>query len=177
MQKEDCFYLGKIVKKYSFKGEVLVKLDTDQPDIYNNLDAVFIELKNNLIPFFIERSQLHKSQLLRIKFEDITTEEDANAIMKCELYLPLELLPKLKGDKFYFHEVIGFTVKDVNFGNVGIIKEINDTTSQALFEIDRDGIEILIPLNDDFIKKLDRENKTIIVETPEGLIDLYINPS
>ncbi len=177
MQKKDCFYLGKIVKKYSFKGEVLVKLDTDQPEIYNNLDAVFIELKNNLIPFFIERSQLHKSQLLRIKFEDVTTEEDANAILKNELYLPLELLPKLDGNKFYFHEVIGFAVEDVNFGYVGIIKGINDTTSQALFEIDRDGIEILIPLNDDFIKKLDRENKTIVVETPEGLIDLYINPS
>jgi 16S rRNA processing protein RimM len=174
MQKENCFYLGKIVKKYSFKGEVLVKLDTDQPEIYNNLDTVFIELKNNLIPFFIERSQLHKSQLLRIKFEDVTTEENANALIKSELYLPLELLPKLKGDKFYFHEVIGFTVKDVNFGNVGIIKGINDITSQALFEIDRDGVEILIPLNDDFIKKVDRENKTIIVETPEGLIDLYL---
>ncbi len=174
MKIEDCFYLGKIVKKYSFKGEVLVKLDTDQPDIYKNLDTVFIELRNNLIPFFIERSQLHKSLLLRIKFEDVTTEEDANAILKSELYLPLELLPKLKGNKFYFHEVIGFTVKDINFGNVGIIKGINDSTSQALFEIDRDGIEILIPLNDEFIKEVNRENKTIVVETPEGLIDLYL---
>ena len=174
MQKEDCFYLGKIVKKYSFKGEVLVKLDTDQPEIYNNLDTVFIELKNKLIPFFIDQCQLHKSELLRIKFEDVITEEDADAIMKSELYLPLELLPKLEGNKFYFHEVIGFIVEDVNFGNVGIIKGINDTTSQALFEIDRNGIEILIPMNDQFIKKLDRNNKKILVETPEGLIDLYI---
>ena len=174
MQKKDCFYLGKIVKKYSFKGEVLVKLDTDQPEIYNNLDAVFIELKNNLIPFFIEKSQLHKSQLLRIKFEDVTTEEDADTIMKSDLFLPLILLPKLEGDKFYFHEVIGFTVKDVNFGNVGIIKGIIDSTSQALFEIDREGVEILIPMNDEFIKEVNRENKTIVVETPEGLIDLYI---
>ena len=174
MQKEDCFYLGKIVKKYSFKGEVLVKLDTDQPDIYNNLDAVFIELKNKLIPFFIEKCQLHKSELLRIKFEDVITEEDADAIMKSELYIPLELLPKLEGKKVYFHEVIGFMIEDVNFGNVGIIKGINDTTSQALFEIDRNGIEILIPMNDQFIKKLDRTNKKILVETPEGLIDLYL---
>ena len=174
MQKQDCFYLGKIVKKYSFRGEVLVKLDTDQPEIYNNLDAVFIELKNNLIPFYIEHSQLHKSELLRIKFEDVITEEDADAIMKCELFLPLELLPKLEGNKFYFHEVIGFKVEDVNFGSVGVITGINDTTSQALFEIDRDGIEILIPLNDEFIHKVDRDNKKIVVETPEGLIDLYL---
>ena len=174
MKVEDCFYLGKIVRKYSFKGELLVKLDTDQPDIYDNLDAVFVLLRNNLIPFFIESSQLHKSDLLRVKFEDVDTEEDAETLLKSELYLPLEVLPKLEGNKFYFHEVIGFTIEDINFGKVGIIKAVNDSTAQALFEIDRDGIEILIPMNDEFIKKLDRDNKTILVETPEGLINLYL---
>lgn len=174
MQKEDCFYLGKIVKKYSFKGEVLAKLDTDQPEIYEHLDAIFLELRNNLVPFFIEHSQLHKSELLRIKFEDVDTEADADSIMKSHLYLPLDLLPKLKGNKFYFHEVIGFNIEDVNFGKVGVIKGINDSTSQALFEIDRNGIEVLIPMNDEFIEKVDRDNKTIIVKTPEGLIELYV---
>ena len=174
MQKEDCFYLGKIVKKYSFKGEVLAKLDTDQPELYENLDSILLELRGNLIPFFIERSQLHKSELLRIKFEEVDTEHDADSILKSELYLPLEFLPKLEGDKFYFHEVVGFTIEDKNFGKVGTIKAINDSTSQALFEIDREGIEILIPMNDEFIKNVDRDNKTILVETPEGLIDLYL---
>lgn len=174
MKKEDCFYLGKIVKKYSFKGELLAKLDTDEPDLYDSLDAVFIDLRGNLVPFFIEACQLHKSDLLRLKLEDVNSEADADALMKTELYLPLELLPKLEGDKFYFHEVIGFSVKDKNFGDVGILKGINDSTSQALFEINRDGIEILIPMNDHFIDRVDRKNKTIIVDTPEGLIDLYL---
>ncbi|TXE09662.1 16S rRNA processing protein RimM [Seonamhaeicola algicola] len=175
MKKDNCFYLGKIVKKYSFKGEVLAKLDTDQPDIYENLDAIFLDFKNNLVPFFIEKSQLHKSDLLRIKFEDVDTEADADAIMKTNLFLPLEMLPKLEGNKFYFHEVIGFTITDKNFGNVGTLKAINDSTAQALFEIDRNGTEILIPMNDEFILEVNRTNKTIIVETPEGLIDLYLN--
>ncbi len=174
MKVEDCFFLGKIVRKYSFKGELLIKLDTDEPELYSQLDSVFIMVRNNLIPFFIESSQLHKSDLLRVKFEDVNTEEDADALIKSKLYLPLEFLPKLEGNKFYFHEVIGFTVEDINFGNVGIITGINDNTAQALFEINRNGTEILIPMNDEFIKKLDRENKTIHVETPEGLIDLYL---
>lgn len=174
MKKEDCFYLGKIVKKYSFKGELLAKLDTDEPDLYDNLDAIFIDLRGNLVPFFVESSQLHKSDLLRLKFEDVNDEADADALLKSDLYLPLELLPKLEGDKFYFHEVIGFTIKDQNFGNVGVITGINDSTAQSLFEIDRNGIEILIPMNDEFIVKVDRENKTIEVNTPEGLIDLYL---
>ena len=174
MEKKDCFYLGKIVKKYSFNGEVLAKLDTDQPELYENLDAIFIDFRNNLVPFFVEQSQLHKSELLRIKFEEVDTEQDADSIIKCDLYLPLELLPKLDGNKFYFHEIIGFTVEDKNFGDVGVITGVNDTTAQALFEIDRNGVEVLIPMNDEFIKKVDRKNKTILVETPEGLIDLYI---
>jgi 16S rRNA processing protein RimM len=89
--------------------------------------------------------------------------------------LPLDLLPKLEGNKFYFHEVIGFSIEDKNFGIVGKIKGINDATAQALFEIDREGIEILIPMNDEFIVKVDREHQTIIVDTPEGLIDLYLD--
>ncbi|RCT53875.1 ribosome maturation factor RimM [Winogradskyella sp. KYW1333] len=174
MKKDECFYLGKIVKKYSFKGELLAKLDTDEPDLYSNLDAIFVDLRGNMVPFFIERSQLHKSDLLRLKFEDVDSEADADSLLKSDLYLPLDLLPKLEDDKFYFHEVIGFSIKDKNFGEVGIIKNINDSTAQALFEIDSDGTEILIPMNDEFIVKVDRKNKTIHVNTPEGLIDLYL---
>ncbi len=174
MKKEDCFYLGKIVKKYSFKGELLAKLDTDEPELYENLDAIFIDLRGNLVPFFVESSQLHKSDLLRLNFEDVDSEADADALLKYDLYLPLDLLPKLEGNKFYFHEVIGFKITDENFGEVGIIKSVNDITAQALFEIDRNSIEILIPMNDEFIVNVDRKNKTVFVNTPEGLIDLYL---
>ena len=174
MKKEDCFYLGKIVRKYSFKGEGLAKLDTDEPELYKELDSIFIDLRGNLVPFFIEHAQMHKSELLRIKFEDVETEDDADALLKSELYLPLELLPELDDDKFYYHEVIGYIVEDIHFGEVGVIKGINDSTAQALFEIDRQGLEILIPMNDHFIKKVDKINKRITIEAPEGLIDLYL---
>ncbi len=174
MQKEDCFYLGKIVKKYSFKGELLVKLDTDDPSTYTKMESVFIDKNKSLIPFFIERSSLHKSTLLRVKFEDIDSEEDADKLLKSELYLPLEFLPQLTGNKFYYHEIVGFEAEDLSFGLVGIVKGVNDTTNQAILEIDRNGSEILIPLIDDFIKSVDREQKKIILAVPEGLIDIYL---
>lgn len=174
MQKEDCFYLGKIVKKYSFKGEVILKLDTDQPDLYQNMDTVFLDFKNKLIPFFIEKSLLQKGNQLRVQFEDMYSEADADTILKTDVYLPSNLLPKLTGNKFYYHEVIGFTLEDVNFGIVGEITSINDSTAQALFVIEKDDTEILVPMIDDFIQKIDRKNKKVIVETPEGLIEMNI---
>lgn len=174
MQKKDCFYLGKIVTKYSFKGELVLKLDTDEPELYQNMNAIFIEMGNNLVPFFIERSLLQKGNQLRVKFEDVNTEADADALLKSEVYLPLDLLPKLEGNKFYYHEVIGFILEDIVYGKVGNIVGINDTTAQPLFEVKNGDIEILIPMIDDFIKKVDRKNKTIFIEAPKGLIEMYL---
>jgi 16S rRNA processing protein RimM len=174
MTKEECFYLGKIVRKYSFKGELLAKLDTDEPETYVGMESVFVDFSPNLVPFFIESSQLHKSTLLRFKFEDVDTEQDAEDLIGAGLYLPMETLPQLEGDKFYYHEVIGFTAIDGKFGVIGTITHINDNTSQAIFEIDHNGSEVLIPMIDDFIKKLDREKKEIHLEVPDGLIDLYL---
>lgn len=175
MRKEDCFYLGKVVSKYSFKGEVLVKLDADEPEIYENMESVLVSIRNNLVPFFIDNCRLHKSSLLRIDFEEVKDEAAADRIMGALLYLPLTLLPKLEGNKFYFHEVTSFTVVDKTHGDIGIITGVNDTTSQALFEIEKDGKQLLVPITDEIITEVNRENKTIFVTTPDGLVQLYLS--
>ncbi|HLT52199.1 MAG TPA: ribosome maturation factor RimM [Arenibacter sp.] len=175
MTKEECFYLGKIVSKHSFKGEVLIKLDTDEPELYEKMESVFVSLGNNLVPFLIKKSNLQKSSLLRVRFEEVANESDADKVMGSEIYLPLSFLPKLKGNKFYYHEVIGFSVEDKVHGRIGTIESINDSTPQALFEIRLADKQLLIPIRDEIILKVDRENKTIFVETPEGLVDLYLS--
>lgn len=175
MRKKDCFYLGKIAKKFSFKGEVLVFLDTDEPEIYEDLESMFVEFNGQLVPFFIENASLHRNKFLRVLFEDMNSEEDADRIIGCEVYLPLTMLPKLEGDKFYFHEIIGFEVQDQRLGFIGNITGVNDANVQTLFEIEFKGIQILVPMIDEFIIKLDKENKIIHLNTPEGLVDLYIN--
>ena len=174
MRKEDCFYLGKIAKKFSFKGEVLVYLDTDEPELYEDLESMFVECGKHLVPFFIEYSALHKNDFLRVRFEDVKNEEEADALLGNHVYLPLKMLPKLSGNKFYFHEVIGFEVEDKRLGIVGEIQSINDSSAQPLFEVLNDGVEILIPMIDHFLVKIDRENKKVIMDLPEGLIEMYL---
>ncbi len=174
MRKEDCFYLGKIAKKYSFKGEVLIYLDTDEPELYENMESVFVEFNKNLVPFFIENSSLHKNDFLKVKFEDIETEADADEIMGCEIYLPLSMLPKLEGNKFYFHEVIGFDIEDQRLGVFGKIVSINDSSAQPLFEVVNGSVEILVPMIDQFLVKIDRANKKVVMNLPEGLIEMYL---
>lgn len=174
MQKEECFYLGRIAKKFSFKGEVLIYLDTDEPELYEDLESVFVELGRNLVPFFISASSLHKNDFLRVKFEDVNSEDDAESLLGKDVYLPLRMLPKLEGNKFYFHEVIGFCVEDKRHGIIGIIESVNDTTAQPLFEVRNGDVELLIPMIDKFLVRVDRENKKILMDLPEGLVDMYL---
>lgn len=174
MQKEECFFVGKVVKKYSFKGEVLIKLDTDDPELFLEMESVFVELHKTLIPFFIESSSLHKSTLLRVQFEDSYSDEAAMALIGKELFLPLSFLPPLGGNKFYYHEIIGYTVEDKSYGKAGEITAVNDHTAQHLFVINNNGREVLIPINDAFIEAIDRDAKIIKMDVPEGLIEMYL---
>lgn len=172
MKKEDCFYVGTIVGKYSFKGVLLIKTDSDSPEDYTTLESIFVELNTGLVPFFIEKCQLHKSALLRIKFDQVNNEQEAETLIKKEVYLPLSMLPPLEGTKFYYHEVIGFEILE-NDQPVGTVIKILDQGLQALFEIKKeDGTLSLIPIHDDFILEVNRDSKRIHVQLPEGLLDL-----
>ena len=175
MNKQDCFYLGKITSKYSFKGELLIHLDVDHPEEYTELESIFVEVEQKLIPFFIEKSQFHKSHLLRVKLEDIDEEIDADELIKKEIYLPLNQLPELSDDEFYFHQVIGFSTSDLNYGNIGIIKAVNDQSTQAFFLIEHQNDTIPIPIIKKFIRKVDKNNQHITFDLPEGLVAMNLS--
>jgi len=142
--------------------------------LYQNLESVFVDINKNLVPFFIEKSSIHKNTSLRIKFEDVNSEAEAESLINCELFLPLAFLPKLKGNKFYYHEVIGFQIEDQRLGVVGDIVSINDSSAQPLFEVLNGSVELLIPMIDQFIVKIDRDNQKVIMNLPEGLIEMYL---
>lgn len=172
MAFKDHYYIGKIVRLHSFKGEVYAKLDVDNPSQYLEMGSVFLSIKNKLVPFFIDRSQFGSKGMLRIKFEDIDSEEDAKTLLKKELFLPLSFLPEKDEDDFYFHEIIEYQIIDANKGDIGIVTEILEYPGNEIMKIENGYKEILIPINDEFIKKVDKKAKVIRVDLPEGLMDL-----
>lgn len=172
MKKEDCFYVGTLVGKFSFKGEMLAKVDSDTPEEYITLESIFVELSTGLVPFFIKKCQLHKSELLRIQFDSVDNEAAAMALLKKDLYLPLSLLPPLKGTQFYYHEVVGFSVEE-DSKLLGAIQQVIESGAQALFQVQtEEGKEVLIPIHDDFIVAIHRDLKKIVMQLPEGLLEL-----
>ncbi|HBF18921.1 MAG: 16S rRNA processing protein RimM [Owenweeksia sp.] len=175
MRKEDCFYLGHISRKHGYKGEVIAVFDTDQKENYTALESVLLDIHGELIPFFIEEMAMNSKGHFILGLEDVVTDEDAEKLIGRELYLPLEVLPPLSGKSFYFHEVIGFSMVDAEAGPIGTCMDIIDQSAQPIFQIDKDGTEILVPAVDEFIQSIDRDTRTIYLQTPPGLLDIYLD--
>ncbi len=174
MNKDDFYYLGKIAKPFGSKGQVVAFLDVDEPLHYRKLESVYLDLDGEWVPFLIESVEIQTGRKALFHFEDVNTTEDAAAYTGREMYLPLDSLPPLKGKKFYYHEVKGFSVIDTIHGNIGILVKVMDLPRQPLLQIAFGDKEILVPLVDAVIVKVDRKMKALHIRAPEGLIDIYL---
>jgi 16S rRNA processing protein RimM len=170
MDKNKHFYLGTISRKFSFKGEVVLQINPDLGYFPENLKSVFVEIQQKRIPFFIEFTKAHKQNNLRIKFEDVNTEEEADKLVKREVYVSKSEIDI--DEEFSIKDLIGFTAYDDQDEQIGEIVNLNTSTPQALFELISDRGPLLIPVNEDWIIEIDEENKDIYFELPEGLLDL-----
>lgn len=175
MRIDDCYQLGYVTKTHGLQGEVNVFLDVDFPEAYEEMESVFLQLSGSgtLIPFFIENLRLQKDSLI-IKFEDIDSLEQAETLLKAGLFLPLDQLPQLEEGQFYFHEIIGFLVEDENEGQLGTVKDVYEAGEQHLIAMNYQNHEVLIPLTDDIIIKVDKEKEVVFTRLPEGLLDVYL---
>lgn len=176
MRKEDSYLLGKITRKHGLQGNVFLKLDTDQPEMYNKLDTIFLDVNGLLVPFFVAKQQWNKSDTLLISFKNSTEALVEQSIGK-DVYLPLSTLPVLTGNKFYYHEVVGFQILDEEGKNCGIIESVNDQTAQHYFILTLDGKEVIIPIIRDWILEVNRDEKFLKMNLPEGLMDVFLVPS
>lgn len=176
MRKEDCYFLGKITRRHGLAGNVILKLDTDQPELYNKLESIFVEINGLLVPFFIEKTSWSKLDALNLAFKN-SSEALVDQSLNKDVYLPLTSLPKLTGNQFYYHEIVGFEIIDQNENNCGVIRSVNDQTAQNYFVTNLDGKEVVVPIIKDWILEVDRDERTIKMNLPEGLIDVFLVPS
>lgn len=173
MKKEDCYQVGTVTKPKGLKGELVLFLDVDIPEEYEEMDSIFLEVKGSLIPYFVKAIRIQGQQAF-VTFEDIDSVEKAKELKACKLYLPLDTLPEIEEeDDFYLHEIISYAIEDKQKGKLGTIQNIYEG-NQDLIGMDYQGKEILIPIVDEIVLKVDREEKVVMVNLPSGLLDVYL---
>lgn len=173
MKTENCFELGYVSKPHGIAGEVQVNIESENPELYKELESVFVEINRKLIPFFIENINVTAKKAI-LKFEDVSSLDEATDLVGKKLFLPLDLLPELEEGQFYYHDIIDFQVLDDNKGVLGTVKEIVENPGNDLIIMEFQGNEVLIPITEKIVYKADYNNKQVLVNLPEGLLDLYL---
>ena len=175
MTKDDCYQVGHITKTHGVSGELVLFLDVDDPAEYAGLESVLLEVKGELIPYFIESIAIVKGSRAIIAFDDVDTIEQAERLINCGAFLPLdELEPITDETRFYFHEIVGYQIVDAESGALGTVRGVYAMNAQDLIAMDYLGKEVLIPINSDIVRTVDRANQKLNVVLPDGLLAIYM---
>jgi 16S rRNA processing protein RimM len=173
MDVESCFQLGYIIKPHGIQGSLWIYLDTDQPEEYEQLESVFVEINKKLIPFFINSIKIRKDRAI-VHFDNVDTIEEASRLKGLSLYLPMDQLSRLEEGQFYYHDVINYLIVNERGDIIGRIINVLELNGNDLFSVDHQGREVLIPVQEDFILQVDPVEGKIHMKLPEGLLEVYL---
>lgn len=168
----DVYKIGRIGKPHGIKGEVLMQF---ADDIFDRADAdyLFLEVDSLMVPFFMEEYRFRTDETCIMKFEGIDTADRAAELTGADVYFPRSITaPDGDEGEVSLPMLVGFSVIDANAGEeVGKIIDVNDRTDNVLVTIQTTaGGEALLPLA--LAKEINKDNKQIIMEIPDGILDL-----
>jgi 16S rRNA processing protein RimM len=171
--KSSFTIIGKVKKTQGVTGEIIIELvqgirfDDKVPEW-----MLFRKPNEAGIPKKVEKSLLRNQSLL-LKMEGISSMEIAKQFIGNEVLCDENLLEKANE----FQEIEeGYIANDKTHGNFGTIKSVIQSAGQLILSIEHpSGKEILFPFHEDLMISIDRPNKIIYLEAPEGLIELYLN--
>ena len=170
IKEEEVYKIGIINKPHGIHGELSFTFDDD---IFDRVDADYIVclMDGILVPFFIESYRFRSYSSALIKLEGVDNEQQARRFTNTEVYFPKKHVEGTEDEDLTWAYFTGFIIKDVKEGEIGKVTDVDDSTINTLFVVDRDGKELLIPAQEDFIVDLDREARIITMDLPSGLIE------
>lgn len=171
MNISDSYSIGRIARPHGLKGEVTLVLNQEAPDDLGSLDVLYVGRAGSLVPYFIDSISV-KGAKAYVRFQDVDTYDLAAAVSGLEIFLPKADRPASGESEFYADEVIGFMVSDGEDHGLGAVADVIRSGLQRLLVVKHREKEILIPINGPFIRKVDRQRKTIFVELPEGFLEI-----
>ena len=171
---EGYFQLGYLRKKHGYKGEVILHVESDHPARYASLDVLFFEEAGQPIPYFISSIRTHVTSEFILRLEDADDEASVQSLVGKAVFLPEEALPELDDDQYYYHEIIGFTVKDVAVAETMTLEDVIERPGQPLLVLSHPLREnpIYIPLVDEFVVSMDKKTKCLTLAAPGELYTL-----
>lgn len=169
----EYFNIGKFVAVHGLKGELLLKHELGKKTSLKGLQAVFIEeKKDSFLPYFIETTKIKSEEETYIKLEGINTREAAMRLTQKQVWLPETDFKKFTA-KTAPASLLGYMIIN-NDESLGEILELIEQPHQLLCRLEIKGKEVLIPLHEESLQKINHKKKEVLVELPDGLLEIYL---
>lgn len=169
----EYFKIGKLVAAFGVNGQLILQHELGKKTSLKGLQAIFIEeKKKSFLPWFIESVKIKSDNEVYLTLEGITNREAALKITQKEVWLPEADFKKFAA-KSAPASLLGYTIIDTD-KTLGPILEVIEQPHQMLCRLEINSKEVLIPLNESTLQKVDHKNRQIIVALPDGLLEIYL---
>lgn len=168
LKREDFVHYGKFLKPHGTRGEI--GLQGDSFTLGDDCDFVACDIDGILVPFFFEYCRTKNNDAMILKIERMNSAEEVRYLTNRDVYIPREWVEESENLTWSYFK--GFSAVDEKLGTIGEIADIDESTINTLFVVEKDGDEILIPVQEEFIVDINHQERTIIFDLPEGLVSL-----
>lgn len=165
--------VGKIVATHGINGDVIMTHIAGRKNWLKKGDPIFVAIrKDSHIPYFVTQVKITSEDELIIHLEETESVEAAKKLIGKETFINEEILAK-SGAEDSPLLWIGFTLIDESAGELGLIKDVFQTSAQWLAELEYKGNDVLVPLVKPVLQKVDVKARKVMVQLPEGLLEVY----
>lgn len=173
--REELIAIGHYNKTHGVAGEISATIDVDI-DVVKELSCLVSDMDGIFVPFYVNSCRPKTSETILLTIDGIGNEQEAASLVNHDIYaLKREFrleTEEADADGYPLDFFIGYELRDADGTRVGTITGVDESTENAIFIVDRDGDEVMVPATDELIVEFDIDNNLMVMDLPEGLLDL-----
>ena len=168
---DDLLRIGVVINTHGLQGEVKVFPTTDDVKRFKDCKDVVLVTKKGNLNLTVESTKFFKNQAI-VKFKEFNNINDVEGFRQCDLMVTRENAVPLKEGEYFLCDIMDASVEDEEGNKIGVITEILQTGANDVYVVKTaDGKEVLFPVIPDCVKKIDTENKNVVVHVMDGLME------
>ena len=169
--------IGFIKKPFGLKGELKISVEDKYLEDLVQSEVIFIEMGGKPVPYFLE--SIREGNAILLKLEEVDSKEAAIKLSSKAINLrSSDILEEHERtlepteNHLQFQKYVGFSIQSTEKDLIGVIEEIQEFPQQEMALVMYEGREVLIPLHESLIDRVDEQQKVVWVHLPEGLLNL-----
>lgn len=172
IRREEVFRIGRMGKPHGVDGELQMQFSDD---VFDRVEADFLvlDIDGILVPFFLEAYRFRSDEMALVKFEGINSDTQARQLSLCEVFFPKRLAdddaPIANWNSLLGYQILHAGTEDA----VGEVQSVDSSTANVLLYVSTpEGTTHIIPASPELMKDVDTRQRTILMDIPDGLLDL-----